>query len=197
MTTSPLTVLHVVEDGGLAAMVGSPRTHAAAAAEVRDPEVLLSVHQMLLATLPETLLDPVSPASQRIPAVLEVLRREIGEQTERGQGLLRGMSTDESVLLHLYRETLGWGPAQPYLDDARVQEVKINGTQIMVQEDGSDFVIVPEHFAHPDQPLQRALLLSSRLRCPSMKTTPRGRCRWPTAPGCMSPRRPVRPRAWG
>ena len=141
---------------------------------MRDPEVLLSVHQMLLATLPETLLDPVSPASQRIPAVLEVLRREIGEQTERGQGLLRGMSTDESVLLHLYRETLGWGPAQPYLDDARVQEVKINGTQIMVQEDGSDFVIVPEHFAHPDQPLQRALLLSSRLQVPINENNPQG-----------------------
>ncbi|MEI8167835.1 MAG: ATPase, T2SS/T4P/T4SS family, partial [Chloroflexales bacterium] len=64
--------------------------------------------------------------------------------------------------------------AQSYLDDARVQEVKINGTQIMVQEDGSDFVIVPERFAHPDQPLQRALLLSSRLQVPINENNPQG-----------------------
>ena len=172
--TSPPTVLRVVEDGGLAAMVGSLRTHAVAAAEVRDPKVLLFIHELLLASIPELLLDPVSPSSQRIPAVLEVLRREIGTHTERGQGLLRAMSTDESVLLHLYRETLGWGPAQPYLDDERVQEVKINGTQIMVQEDGSDFVTVPEHFTDADQPLQRALLLASRFQVPINATTPQG-----------------------
>ncbi|MEI8166994.1 MAG: hypothetical protein WCG26_11465, partial [Chloroflexales bacterium] len=101
MTTSasaaPSTVLRVVEDGGLAALVGTTRaTGATVVTDLRDPDVLLFVHELLLATIPETLLDPVAPAALRIPAVLEVLRREIGMQAERGQGLLRGLPTDEA-----------------------------------------------------------------------------------------------------
>jgi Flp pilus assembly CpaF family ATPase len=140
---------------------------------VRAPEVLQAVRDLLKTKLPAELLDPVAPSSERTPAVLEVLRRAIGEQTEQG-GPLRSLPTDEPTLLTMFRETIGWGPAQAYLDDERVQEVKINGTQIMVQEDGADFVLVPERFGNPEQVLERAFLLADRLNVPLDRTHPQG-----------------------
>lgn len=166
MTITPRT-LTVVEDGGLGSLLGTYNAAPTVAeAVLRAPEVLQTVRDLLRDNVPVNLLDPVAPASQRNPVVLEVLRRAIGEQVERGDGPLRNLPTDEATLLALFRETIGWGPAQPYLDDERVQEVKINGTQIMVQEDGADFVLVPERFANPAEVLDRAMLLASALNTP-------------------------------
>ncbi|EFO81405.1 type II secretion system protein E [Oscillochloris trichoides DG-6] len=161
--------LTVLEDGGLHRISPSiPRTPSA----LNDPVILQAVREALLERLDPALLDPVSPASQRDPEVLRVLRGLIGAQIEQGYGPLRGLPQDEAALLQLFQEALGWGPAQPYLDDERIQEVKIIGDLIMVQEEGSDFTLVPERFASPRQALDRALILAARLNVPLSRARP-------------------------
>lgn len=159
--------LRVVEDGGLAALVGAAGRGPAGGAEIiRSAEVRSAAAELLRAQLPAQLLDPVAPASERNPEVLRTLRAEVGRQTEAGAGPLRGVPTDEASLLALFRDSVGWGPAQPYLDDERIQEVKIIGDRIMVQEDGADFVMVPERFSSACIPLDLATNLASRLNVP-------------------------------
>jgi Flp pilus assembly CpaF family ATPase len=164
----PLTV---IEDGGLAAItpVASRRPQSDPAA---DPAILQAVRDALLERLDASLLDPVSPAVQRDPEVLRVLRELIGRQIEQGYGPLRGLPVDDAGLLRLFQESLGWGPAQLYLDDERIQEVKIIGDMIMVQEEGADFALAPERFASPRQALDRALLLAARLNVPLSRARP-------------------------
>lgn len=159
----PLTVL---EEGGLADLL--PTSH-----QVTDPTatVLQAARDILLAELHPDLLDPVAPAAERDPAVLRVLRAAIGSHTERG-GPLAGLPTDDASLLRLFHDTIGWGPAQPYLDDERIQEVKIIGDRIMVQEEGADFTLAPERFSSPRQALDRALVLASRLAVPLDRSRP-------------------------
>ncbi len=171
MSTSAYRPLLVIEDGGLAAL-GSEPTRARAAASIGDPAVLQEVREALRDRISAELLDPVAPAATRNPEVLRVLRAEIGAQIERGYGPLRDLPTDERSLLRLFQDALGWGPAQPYLDDERVQEVKIVGDVIMVQEEGGDFVIAPERFPDPRQALDRALLLAARLNVPLDRSHP-------------------------
>ncbi len=169
MSTS-LRPLMVIEDGGLAAL--APAATRATMPKTSDPATLQAVREALRDRIGAQLLDPVAPAAVRDPEVLRVLRAEIGLQVERGQGPLHGLPTDEASLLRLFQDALGWGPAQPYLDDERIQEVKIIGDLIMVQEQGSDFTLVPERFADPRQALDRALLLASRLNVPLDRTRP-------------------------
>ncbi|ACL24633.1 ATPase, T2SS/T4P/T4SS family [Chloroflexus aggregans] len=159
----PLTVL---EEGGLADLI--PQQSATS-----DPTatVLQAARDLLLAELSAELLDPVAPSAERDPEVLRVLRSAIGAHTERG-GPLAGFPTDDASLLRLFHDTIGWGPAQPYLDDERIQEVKIIGDQIMVQEDGADFTLAPERFSSPRQALDRALVLASRLAVPLDRSRP-------------------------
>lgn len=161
--------LSVIEDGGLTALTPMRRP---VQNVTSDPAVLQAVRDALLDQLPADLLDPVAPARRRDPEVLRVLRNLIGAQIEQGYGPLRGLPTDESSLLNLFHESLGWGPAQPYLDDERVQELKIIGDRIMIQEEGADFVLVPERFADPRQALDRALLLAARLNVPLDRSRP-------------------------
>jgi pilus assembly protein CpaF len=164
----PLTV---IEDGGLASLTpAAPRR--AQADLAADPAVLQAVRDALLERLDASLLDPVSPAATRDPEVLRVLRELIGRQIEQGFGPLRGLPQDDGGLLRLFQEALGWGPAQPYLDDERIQEVKIIGDMIMVQEEGADFALAPERFASPRQALDRALLLAARLNIPLSRARP-------------------------
>jgi len=159
----PLTV---IEEGGLADLMAQkqPATDPAAS-------VLQAARDILLAELPSHLLDPVTPAAERDPAVLRALRIAIGTHTERG-GPLAGLPTDDASLLRLFHDTIGWGPAQPYLDDERIQEVKIIGDRIMVQEEGADFTLAPERFSSPRQALDRALVLASRLSVPLDRSRP-------------------------
>ncbi len=158
-SSRPLTV---IEDGGLSSIT-SVASRRPQSASTDDPAILQAVRDALLDRLDASLLDPVSPASLRDPEVLRVLRELIGRQIEQGFGPLRSLPTDDAGLLHLFQESLGWGPAQPYLDDERIQEVKIIGDMIMVQEEGADFAMAPEHFTSSRQPLDRALLLAARL----------------------------------
>ena len=167
----PHHTLTVIEDGGLTAL-GPASLDVAAPTTLSDPVTLQAVRDALRDSLPAELLDPVAPASVRDPEVLRALRAEIGTQVERGYGALRSLPTDEAALLRLFQDALGWGPAQPYLDDERVQEVKIIGDLIMVQEEGADFTLAPERFADPRQALDRALLLAARLNVPLDRTRP-------------------------
>ncbi|WP_255604390.1 ATPase, T2SS/T4P/T4SS family [Oscillochloris sp. ZM17-4] len=167
-SSRPLTV---IEDGGLAA-IGSPAARRPPADPAADPATLQAVRDALLERLDPALLDPVSPAAVRDPEVLRVLRELVGRQIEQGYGPLRGLPQDDAGLLHMFQESLGWGPAQPYLDDERIQEVKIIGDMIMVQEEGADFALVPERFAAPRQALDRALLLAARLNVPLSRARP-------------------------
>ncbi|PMP86154.1 MAG: secretion system protein E, partial [Chloroflexus aggregans] len=159
----PLTVL---EEGGLADLI--PQQSA-----TNDPAatVLQAARDLLLTELSAELLNPVAPSAERDPEVLRVLRSAIGAHTERG-GPLAGFPTDDASLLRLFHDTIGWGPAQPYLDDERIQEVKIIGDRIMVQEDGADFTLAPERFSSPRQALDRALVLASRLAVPLDRSRP-------------------------
>ncbi|MBO9316797.1 MAG: secretion system protein E, partial [Chloroflexus sp.] len=159
----PLTV---IEEGGLADLMPQQQT----ATDLKGA-VLQAARDLLLRELSPALLDPVAPATERDPEVLRVLRAAIGKQTESG-GPLAGLSTDDASLLRLFHDTIGWGPAQPYLDDERIQEVKIIGDRIMVQEEGSDFTLAPERFSSPRQALDRALVLASRLAVPLDRSRP-------------------------
>ncbi|WP_129670305.1 ATPase, T2SS/T4P/T4SS family [Candidatus Chloroploca sp. Khr17] len=163
----PLTV---IEDGGLTNL--SPVTAGHAPTSGLDALTLQAVRESLRDRMSATLLDPVAPASVRDPEVLRVLRAEIGHQVEAGYGPLRHLPTDERSLLRLFQEALGWGPAQPYLDDERIQEVKIIGDLIMVQEEGADFSLVAERFQDPRQALDRAMLLAARLNVPLDRSRP-------------------------
>lgn len=163
--------LLVIEDGGLAALRPEP-VRSQTSTPLNDPNVLQAVRDALRDRISAELLDPVAPAATRNPEVLRVLRAEIGAQIERGYGPLRDLPTDERSLLQLFQDALGWGPAQPYLDDERVQEVKIIGDVIMVQEEGGDFTIAPERFANPREALDRALLLAARLNVPLDRSHP-------------------------
>lgn len=171
MTTPTPRPLMVIEDGGLAAVTPGSSRSLSSGSPV-DPTTLQVVRDALRDRISADLLDPVAPAAVRNPEILRVLREEIGAQVERGYGPLRDLPTDERSLLRLFHDALGWGPAQPYLDDERVQEVKIIGDLIMVQEEGSDFTIVPERFANPQEALDRALLLAARLNVPLDRSRP-------------------------
>jgi Flp pilus assembly CpaF family ATPase len=164
--------LIVIEEGGLATMHSKQPVRMSEGTPILDPTTLQAVRDTLLDQVDTPLLDPVAPASQRDPAILRVLRHAIGAQVEAGYGPLRDLPTDEASLLRLFHEALGWGPAQPYLDDERIQEVKIIGDMIMVQEEGGDFALVPERFSNAKQALDRALLLAARLNVPLDRSRP-------------------------
>lgn len=167
----PPRPLMVIEDGGLTTLSAAQPTRPERAPTL-DPAILQAVRDTLLEQIDTALIDPVAPATMRDPAVLRVLRTAIGAQVEQGFGPLHTLPTDETTLLRLFHEALGWGPAQPYLDDERIQEVKIIGDRIMVQEEGGDFALVPERFSDPQQALDRALLLAARLNVPLDRSRP-------------------------
>lgn len=164
--------LSVIEDGGLATMNTASGSRPPLRVQTLDAGLLQAVRDTLLEQIDTELLDPVAPATLRDPAILRVLRTAIGVQAEQGFGPLHALPTDEATLLRLFHDALGWGPAQPYLDDERIQEVKIIGDLIMVQEEGGDFALVPERFSTPRQALDRALLLAARLNVPLDRSRP-------------------------
>lgn len=108
------------------------------------------------------LLDPFAPAAERRPVIYDILRAAIGRDRQRGGPLAR-VRDDATTLDALYNATLGWGPAQRYLDDPLVNEVKIVGRSIRVQETGRPFVTAPEQFATDAEVLSRAQVLASLL----------------------------------
>ena len=161
-----LSTLHVEEDGGLAALLGTSGATLAREAALREGAVLEAARDLLQTAFADQArrgyLDPFAPAAERSAEVALVLRAAIAEQRARGGPLARVPSDDET-LQALFAATLGWGSAQRYLDDERVNEVKIVGRRIRVQEAGKPFVTVPEAFTSSDEVQARALLLASVL----------------------------------
>jgi pilus assembly protein CpaF len=162
----PAAPLHVDEDGGLAALMGTQNVTLARESVLKEPAILQAVRDVLqtaFAVAGRTqYLDPFAPASERNAEVVAVLRAAIAEHRQRG-GVLGRVPADDETLLALFAATLGWGPAQRYLDDGRVNEVKIIGRRIRVQEAGKPFVTAPEAFNSTDEVQSRALLLASVL----------------------------------
>ncbi len=152
------------EQGGLSAVVGAGAQTLARAQAVGDTAVLRAARDVLSAAFRERpeFLDPFAPAAERNAAVLQVLRTAIQEARQHGGPLAR-VPNDHETLLQIFAQTLGWGPAQRYLDDARVTEIKINNGSIMVQEAGHGFITVPERFNTQAEVKSRAILLASIL----------------------------------
>jgi pilus assembly protein CpaF len=159
--TRPRSILDLPDEtAGLFAPLPAPTSGDA------DGDVLQAVRDVLLAAFPgaerRELLDPFAPPAARNAAVLAALRQAIARHRAEG-GPLAGVRDDAETLLDLFAATLGWGPAQRYLNDPLVNEVKINNGTILVQEAGRPFVVVPERFATSDEVRSRAVQLASAL----------------------------------
>ncbi len=150
----------VMEETGLSTRrAGQP--HASTAA-TSDAMILSAAADLLRASLPAEFLDPFAPVEARDQAVAAVLRAAIADARMTG-GILGRLSTDMDQLKQVFAQTIGWGPAQRYLDDPTITEVKIIGTTIMVQEIGSPFAVVNERFESEADVTSRAKLLADLL----------------------------------
>src|SRR5437868_4030869 len=158
--------LMVDEDGGLASLMGTQNVTLAREAALKEPAILQAARDVLQSAFAvagrKQYLDPFAPAIERNAEVIAVLRTAIAEHRVRS-GVLGRVPADDETLTALFAATLGWGPAQRYLDDERVNEVKIISRRIRVQEAGKPFVTAPEAFTSSDEVLSRALLLASVL----------------------------------
>ena len=165
-SAGPPTPLHVDEDGGLAVLMGAQNVTLAREAALRESAILQGARDVLQRAFADEArtqyLDPFAPAAERNAEVIRVLRAAIAEHRQRG-GPLAHVPADDETLIALFAATIGWGPAQRYLDDERVNEIKIVGRHIRVQEAGKPFVTVPEAFGSTDEVQSRALLLASVL----------------------------------
>ncbi|MEN9935034.1 MAG: hypothetical protein RLZZ387_1613 [Chloroflexota bacterium] len=128
-------------------------------------EVLSAARDVLITAFSDEgrrLLDPFAPAAERNSRVIAALRAAVAEHRA-SSGPLATLSDDADTLLALFAATLGWGPAQRYLDDPLVNEVKINNRTILVQEAGRPFVVAPEQFESNAEVRGRAVQLASAL----------------------------------
>ena len=162
----PRAPLQVDEDSGLATLMGMQTVTLAREAALRESAILQAARDVLQTAFADEgrkqYLDPFAPAAERNAEVVAVLRSAIAEHRQRG-GTLARVPADDETLHQLFAATLGWGPAQRYLDDPRVNEVKIVGRRIRVQEAGKPFVTAPESFGSTDEVQSRAVLLASVL----------------------------------
>ncbi|GAB4125150.1 MAG: hypothetical protein Fur005_28970 [Roseiflexaceae bacterium] len=156
LTTIP-TWAAGAEDPGLLALRSAPDS-----AKQLDPALLEQIQAELRQRLPIELLDPFAPAEQRYQAVIAALREAI-QQAHASGSALDHLPSDSETLRQIYQQTIGWGPLQRYLDDPRIDEIKIIGSTILVQERGNPFTLASERFEHPDRPLARARLLAALL----------------------------------
>src|SRR5512138_1812406 len=160
------TPFRIDEDGGLAALMGTQTVTLAREAALHESAILSAARDILQTAFAteerRQYLDPFAPAAERNAEVIAVLRAAIAEHRQRN-GVLARVPADDETLLALFAATLGWGPAQRYLDDVRVNEVKIVGKRIRVQEAGKPFVTAPESFDSIDEVQSRAILLASVL----------------------------------
>jgi Flp pilus assembly CpaF family ATPase len=165
-TPAPRAPFVFEEDGGLAALMGGQTATLAREAALKESAILSAARDVLQTAFADAsrkhYLDPFAPSAERNAEVVTVLRQAIAEHRQRN-GVLARVPTDDETLIAIFAATLGWGPAQRYLDDPRVNEVKIIGTRIRVQETGKPFVAAPESFASSDEVQSRALLLANVL----------------------------------
>lgn len=159
-----MSISTFVEDGGLASLLGDGAQTLARDTALAEPAVLTAVRDVLKAAFSDRpeLLDPFAAPSERNSEVIRVLRQAIAEQRQRS-GVLARVPVDNETLLALFAATLGWGPAQRYLDDSKVNEVKIIGRRIRVQEAGKGFVTVAEEFAGDREVIDRVTMMASVL----------------------------------
>ncbi|HEY0739336.1 MAG TPA: ATPase, T2SS/T4P/T4SS family [Herpetosiphonaceae bacterium] len=159
-----MSVSTFVEDGGLASLLGKGAQTLARDTALTEPAVLAAVRDVLKAAFSDRpeLLDPFAAATERNSEVIRVLRQAIAAQRQRS-GVLARVPVDSETLLALFAATLGWGPAQRYLDDSNVNEVKIIGRRIRVQEAGKPFVTVAEAFGSDREVIDRVKMMSSVL----------------------------------
>lgn len=132
----------------------------------QDTDLLRSLRDVLLSGMggqAQDLLTPFRPPDERNTYVFQVLRQVIRESREQG-GKFARISDDDATLSGIFAATLGWGPAQQYIDDPCVQEIKINGCQILVQEEGRPFVEAPVAFNHVQEVLDRVVLMADVLQ---------------------------------
>ena len=132
--------IQVVEDAGLALLQPARSTRSVPRF---DAATLQAIRDYLRDTMPRHLLDPFVGAEARNSSVVGLLQDVIA--TARAHGTPLGqLPDDEPTLLALFAATLGWGPAQPYLDDPRVNEVKIVNRTVLVQEARKPFAEAPK-----------------------------------------------------
>ncbi len=155
-------MLNVVEDGGLHAIIGGNAQTLAREQVLRDEAILGAIKEVLKARLDPALMNPFADALARNDTMKRVLREAIAQHRQDGRILAR-VPSDDDTLMALFAATYGWGPAQRYLDDPRVNEVKLVGRRIRVQEAGKPFVTVPETFEHEADVTNRARLLAGLL----------------------------------
>lgn len=130
-----------------------------------EAAILDAAREVLRANIDRAYLDPFAPAVSRRQAVIAVLRPAVAMARQSNAPLGR-VAQDADTLYALYAATLGWGPAQRYLDDPHVNEVKIVGTAIRVQEAGHPFVTAPEAFPNVGEVVARVKLLADVLGIP-------------------------------
>lgn len=131
--------LQVIEDDGLGLLMNRSR-HGGGSV---DPLLARTIREYLRNELPREVLDPFAGAAARNRIVTEKLRTII---TGSDNPTLRGQRTDDESLLALFAAAAGWGPAQRYLDDERINEVKIINQAILIQEAGKPWTVAPETF---------------------------------------------------
>jgi len=130
-----------------------------------DPAIIQATRDFMQATLqqrPELrwMVNPFSSARERYERFVALMREEIGRHRITG-GALATVSTEWDDLVTLYASAIGWGPAQPYLDDPNVNEVKIVGNLIVVQERGRLPTIASARFPNVDDVIRRIRLLAT------------------------------------
>ncbi len=162
MSSQGRTVINVVEDTGLHSIMGATSQTMAREQVLRDAAILQAIKDVLKSKLDPAHVNPFPDALARNEAVKRVLREEIAHQRQHGR-ILGRVPSDDETLMALFAATYGWGPAQRYLDDPRVNEIKLVGRRIRVQEAGKPFVTVPETFDSERDVTDRARLLASLL----------------------------------
>lgn len=161
------------EDDGVGALLGA-QAAGTGASPVEDPRVLDAARTVLVERLAVSYLAPFAPAAERNAQVVAVLRQAIvaAREAQEAENPLYGVPLERDVLLAIYSRTIGWHPIQKYLDDPRINEIKINGTTVMVQEAGGEFVVVPEQFATAEEVIRRASFLATAHRVRLDEATP-------------------------
>lgn len=179
----PVETLHI-DDDGLSALLRSTHSSIPQAASPSvssegfvpseptpanrysiDPAIIQATRDFMQAALQQQpdlrwMVNPFSSARERYERFVALMREEIGRHRISG-GSLATVSTEWDDLVALYASAIGWGPAQPYLDDPNVNEVKIVGHLIVVQERGRLPTIASVRFPNADDVIRRIRLLAT------------------------------------
>jgi Flp pilus assembly CpaF family ATPase len=109
------------------------------------------------------MLDPFGSPFERYRAFADFIIPRIREHHQRG-GELATLPADPSIIPQLYRETIGWGAAQPFFDQPGVDEVRIIGNEIIVSEAGRYPMKTSVVMTDPADVLARILQLADATR---------------------------------